>query len=241
MRIAVCDDELTMLKLVSTLVRSEFEKRGENVVVSSYPNAEQLVRDVAHKKYDAVLLDILMPGIDGFEAARNIRKSSPETRIVFITTEENLVYDSFDFQPFAFIPKTPPDAMRTRLSRTTEKLLEAHRASRKICIELPYNDKLYIKPEDLIYVNSEKNNIFYHLTNGEVIVVRDKINSAEKNLPTDLFVRIHNRIIVNMGHISGMEYDHSALTVTGGEVLSISRSCKSDFDNAYDLRMKNLV
>lgn len=241
MRIAVCDDELTMLKLVSTLVRIEFEKRGENVVVSSYPNAEQLVRDLTQKKYDAVLLDILMPGIDGFEAARSIRKSSPDTKIVFITTEENLVYDSFDFQPFAFIPKTPPDAMRSRLSRTTEKLLDDHRANRKICIELPYNDKLYIKPHDLIYVNSEKNNIFYHLTNGETIIVRAKIKSAEEILPPDLFARIHNRIIVNMEHIVSMEYDRSFLVVTGGEALSISRSYKSEFDGIFNNRMKNLV
>ena len=118
MRIAVCDDEVTMLKLISSLVRSEFENRNENVVVSSYLKAEQLIRDFTSKSFDAVLLDIRMPDMDGFEAARLLRENNPEVRIVFITTEVGLVYDSFDFQPFAFIPKTPPDTMKSRLSHT---------------------------------------------------------------------------------------------------------------------------
>lgn len=234
MRIAVCDDEITMLKLVSTLVRSEFEKRGEPVVVASYLKAEQLIKDFPQKNYDAVLLDIRMPDTDGFEAAKKIRESSPDAKIIFITTEEELVFDSFDFQPFAFIPKTPSDVMKARLSRTTENLLSALKSSRKICVELPYNDKMYIRPDELIYVNSEKNNLIYHLDSGETIIARAKIQEAEEMLPEDIFVRIHNRTIINMGHITELEYTHTSLTVTGNEELSISRTYKADFDAAYD-------
>ncbi len=239
MRLAVCDDEITMLKLVSTLVRSEFEKRGEPVVVSSYLKAEQLIKDFSKKNYDAVMLDIRMPDTDGFEAAKQIRQLSPDTKIIFITTEEELVYDSFDFQPFAFIPKTPADVMKTRLSHTTENLLSALKSSRKICVELPYNDKIYIKPDELVYVNSEKNNLIYHLSNGETIIARAKIQEAEEMLPEDIFVRIHNRTIINMGHITNLEYTHTSLTVTGGEELSVSRTYKTDFDDAYNNWLKN--
>ena len=234
MKIAVCDDEIAMLKIVSTLVRSQFEKHGENVTVSSYVKAFQLLQDVAQKKYDVVFLDIRMPEISGFDAAKEIRRLSPESKIIFITTEEDLVFDSFDFQPFAFIPKFPPDIMKARLSRTTENLLSALKSSRKICIELPYNDKIYIKPDDLIYVISEKNNLFYHLADGETIITRSKILDAEEILPSDLFIRIHNRIIVNMRHIVNLEYNRTSLTVTGGEELGISRTYKTAFDEAYD-------
>lgn len=234
MKIAVCDDEAAVLKLVSSLVHSEFEKHGEKVSVSSYLRAPQLLRDIYEKKYDVVFLDIRMPEISGFDAAKEIRQASNETKIVFITTEEDLVFDSFDFQPFAFIPKHPPDIMKARLSRTTENLLSALKSSRKICIELPYNDKIYIKPDDLIYVNSDKNNLIYHLADGDEIVTRSKIPEAEELLPSDLFVRIHNRIIVNMRHVIYLEYNHTALTVTGGVELGISRTYKSAFDEAYD-------
>jgi len=234
MKIAVCDDELAMLKLVSTYIRAEFEKHRIAVTVSSYINAVQLLKDVPVKEYDVVFLDIRMPSINGFEAAKEIRNSSPDTKIVFITTEEDLVYDSFDFQPFAFIPKHPPEAMKTRLSRTAENLLSAVKSNRKVCIYLPYNDKMYVRPNKLIYINSNKNNLYYHLTDCEDISIRAKMSEIEETLPTDLFVRIHNRIIVNMQHITNIESDRSMLTVTGGEDLGISRTYRTEFDEAYD-------
>ncbi len=239
MRIAVCDDEVTMLMLITTHTRNEFEKRGERVTVSSYLSAAKLLADIKEKQFDAVFLDIRMPDPDGFKAAKSIRGTAPETKIIFVTSEEALVFDSFDFQPFAFIPKTPGDVMLSRLSHTVENLISAVAAERKICIELPYNDKIYIKPDELLYVNSEKNNLFYHRLNGEEIITRSKIQNAAELLPTDSFVRIHNRIIVNLNHIKAVECSHSSLTVTNGDELGISRTYKAAFDEAYYRWLKN--
>ncbi|MBO5378345.1 MAG: response regulator transcription factor [Ruminiclostridium sp.] len=234
MRIAVCDDETAVLKLVSVFVRTEFENRREPVTVSSYTSAVRLISDLETKQFDAVFLDIRMPEMDGFRAAEELRKNAPEAKIIFITTEDDLVYDSFDFQPFAFIPKTPPELMKSRLSRTVDNLLAACNAVRKICIELPYNDKIYLRPDELIYVNSEKNNLIYHTKENGDIITRAKIQDAEEILPSEIFVRIHNRIIVNMSHITNLEYTHASLTVTGGEELGISRTRKTEFEAAYD-------
>ncbi len=234
MRIAVCDDETAVLKLISVFVRTEFENRREPVTVSSYTSAVKLISDFPSKQFDAVLLDIRMPEMDGFKAAEELRKSAPDVKIIFITTEDSLVYDSFDFQPFAFIPKTPPEVMKSRLSRTVDNLLAVCTSVRKICIELPYNDKIYIRPEDLIYVNSEKNNLIYHTKESGEIIARAKIQEAEELLPSELFVRIHNRIIVNMAHITELEYTHASLSVTGGETLGISRTRKHEFETVYN-------
>ncbi|MBR4111409.1 MAG: response regulator transcription factor [Ruminiclostridium sp.] len=234
MRIAVCDDETAVLKLVSVFIRTEFENRREPVTVSSYTSAVRLISDLETKQFDAVFLDIRMPEMDGFRAAEELRKNAPEAKIIFITTEDDLVYDSFDFQPFAFIPKTPPELMKSRLSRTVDNLLAACNAVRKICIELPYNDKIYLRPDELIYVNSEKNNLIYHTKENGDIITRAKIQDAEEILPSEIFVRIHNRIIVNMSHITNLEYTHASLTVTGGEELGISRTRKTEFEAAYD-------
>jgi len=234
MKIAVCDDETAVLKLVSVFIRTEFENRREPVTVSSYTSAVRLISDLETKQFDAVFLDIRMPEMDGFRAAEELRKNAPEAKIIFITTEDDLVYDSFDFQPFAFIPKTPPELMKSRLSRTVDNLLAACNAVRKICIELPYNDKIYLRPDELIYVNSEKNNLIYHTKENGDIITRAKIQDAEEILPSEIFVRIHNRIIVNMSHITNLEYTHASLTVTGGEELGISRTRKTEFEAAYD-------
>ncbi len=241
MRIAVCDDDPGMLTLMHRLTAGEFEKRHADFTVQAYPDAQKLLSDFAEKPFDVLFLDIKMPGIDGFEAARRVRGMTDETEIIFITTEQELVYDSFDFQPFAFIPKTPPELMKSRLSRTVGNLLAKYKVSRRICVELPYSEKIYIKPNDLIYVGSEKNNLIYHIRDGEDVLVRAKIQEAEEILPDDLFIRIHNRLIVNMAHIESIDYPQGVLTVTGGELLPISRPRKQSLSDAYDRYLRTLV
>jgi CheY-like chemotaxis protein len=51
------------------------------------PNALQLVRG---KKYDAVVLDFRMPGMDGAELCRRIRKLQPNVHGVFLTGFANI-------------------------------------------------------------------------------------------------------------------------------------------------------
>lgn len=63
-----------------------------------------------------------MPDIDGFEVAKRIRASLDTTQIVFVTTEDSLVYDSFDYQPFCFIPKTTPEILNVKLETVIKKL-----------------------------------------------------------------------------------------------------------------------
>lgn len=241
MRIAVCDDDQGMLTLMHRLVANEFEKRHADFTIKAYSCAKKLLEDFKEKPFDVLFLDIKMPGIDGFEAAREVRCMTDETEIIFITTEQELVYDSFDFQPFAFIPKTPPELMKNRLSRTVGNLLAKYKVSRRICINLPYNEKMYIKPNDIIYVGSEKNNLIYHIRDGEDILVREKIQDAEELLPADLFIRIHNRLIVNMAHIESIDYPQGVLTVTGGEILTISRPRKQSLSDAYDRYLRMLL
>jgi len=50
---------------------------------------------IGDSKPDIVLLDLVMPQLDGFELAKKIKRTSPKTRIIVITghpTEENLAH-----------------------------------------------------------------------------------------------------------------------------------------------------
>jgi two-component system KDP operon response regulator KdpE len=56
--------------------------------VSESPNGEQAVRAIAVRPFDAVLMDVNMPGIGGIEACRKIRENAPRCQILMLTVRD---------------------------------------------------------------------------------------------------------------------------------------------------------
>ncbi len=77
--ILVVDDERELCEVISEIL----EESGYKVTRAfDAPSALDLVK---HHSYDAVLTDIVMPGIDGIEVARQAAAKHPGLRIMFIT------------------------------------------------------------------------------------------------------------------------------------------------------------
>lgn len=80
--ILLADDESAMLERVRRLLQSEFR------IVGAAPDGEALLAAAERLKPDVILADISMPILNGFEAARRLKSSSPEARIIFLTVHE---------------------------------------------------------------------------------------------------------------------------------------------------------
>ena len=87
-RILVVDDFAPWRKFVSSMLvlKPEFE------VVGDASDGGKAVEKAVELKPDLVLLDINMPVLNGIEAARQIRKLVPESKIIFLSQES-----SFEF------------------------------------------------------------------------------------------------------------------------------------------------
>ena len=81
------DDETDIL----TLIRYNLEKEGFSVVTAE--SGGDALKRAEEEKFDLVLLDIMMPGIDGYDVCRHLRKSGPnvETPIMFLTARSGEV------------------------------------------------------------------------------------------------------------------------------------------------------
>ena len=78
-KILIVDDEPDFLEVMSTrLEANDYE-------VTTVANGEEALDHIKNNKPDAVLLDILMPGIDGLEALRRIRKMDESLPVYIIT------------------------------------------------------------------------------------------------------------------------------------------------------------
>ena len=85
-RLIIVDDSDLMRQVIESVLDSQYE------VVGSVADGETAVTAAARLTPELVLLDISMPGIDGFEAARQIKRASPVTLIIFVSDHRGRSY-----------------------------------------------------------------------------------------------------------------------------------------------------
>ena len=87
-RVMIADDHPILRKGTRGLLEDE----PDIEVVDEAGDAPETLKKVRIHQPDVLLLDIVMPGLDGLEAAQKVRESSPRTRIVIHT-----LYDTQDY------------------------------------------------------------------------------------------------------------------------------------------------
>jgi len=83
LRILLADDSEQSLRAVSRLLAVDFD------VVGSVLDGERAIEATLRLQPDVLVLDILMPVMDGLEAARCLKKVGAPTKIVFLTGLED--------------------------------------------------------------------------------------------------------------------------------------------------------
>ena len=81
-RILFVDDEPDL----TSLFKKALESAGFSVNV--FNNSADALKDFKSHFYDLVMLDIIMPKVDGFDLYQELRKVDPDVKICFLTASE---------------------------------------------------------------------------------------------------------------------------------------------------------
>jgi DNA-binding NtrC family response regulator len=78
-KILLVDDEKDFLDVMSERI----ESRG--LAVTTADSAAKALEQVAAEAYDAIILDLMMPGMDGLETLKAIKEKNPDLQIILLT------------------------------------------------------------------------------------------------------------------------------------------------------------
>ena len=78
-KVLIVDDEKDFLDIMA----ERMEARG--MEVSTATSAEDALQMVQKESYDAVIMDLMMPEMDGFKALKLFKKTRPEVQIILLT------------------------------------------------------------------------------------------------------------------------------------------------------------
>jgi DNA-binding NarL/FixJ family response regulator len=88
--------------------RSTLGERADLQVICEVADGLEAVQKAEELKPDLILLDIGLPTLNGIEAARQIRKLAPESKIIFLTRESSadVVQEAFGLGAWGYVVKT---------------------------------------------------------------------------------------------------------------------------------------
>ena len=95
-RIAFCDDDAALLHQMQDFLEQYRTLRGVQLELAPYTKPMELLADIeAGVRFDVLFLDVLMPGINGINAAREIRRYDTAVQIIFVTSSSEFAVQSY--------------------------------------------------------------------------------------------------------------------------------------------------
>lgn len=104
--IAICDDSKQERQILAALFKRYQELHATPLQIHIFQNGFSLLDAIDQgKRFDITILDILMPGENGIEIARNIRASGTDTEIIFLTSSPEYAVDSYEVKAQNYLLK----------------------------------------------------------------------------------------------------------------------------------------
>ena len=227
MRIIICDDDPVFLNEMSGRIRTYFEKQDRDVTVKTVSDGKELLRMLENHPADAVFLDIDMPGINGFETAGAVKKQHPDCILVFCSYHNELVYDSFEYEPFWFLCKSNAEE---KTGMVLDKIVLKLIAGRREYTVRTKDRIIRVRYSDLLYAEVENHKVRLHLQD-DAVEFRGRLADTAGELEQHGFVRINSGCVVNLEWISRIQ--NSDLFLKNGKILAVSRGCKKQVKDAF--------
>ena len=219
MYLAVCDDQDKELEALAALLDTWQRERKTPLRWRSFRSAGQLLEAARRERFTLYLLDVIMPGMDGMEAAQEIRSFDAAADIVFLTSSPGFAYESYSVRALEYLlkPITPRllfpllDRLTLREQRPQEGLTLK---TGSMLVRVPFSQ--------LAYVEVNGKHLYFNLTDGQVREVAAPMREYEGQLlQRPEFMRIHRSYIVNMMQIE--ELSSTGVHTFSGKDLPVSR------------------
>ena len=223
LHVLVVDDEAPALEELAYLLR--LDPRVLEVTTAS--SGTEALRALEHGTFDAVFLDIRMPGLDGLDVGRIIARFAHPPDIVFVTAFEDFALDAFELQATDYVLKpVRAERLAEAVRRVAERRLPTGGApdppDETITVELG-GLVVYVNRSDVLWVEAQGDYARLH-TADRTHLIRVSLTELAERWREAGFMRIHRSHLVSLRHVEQVRLDGGRWTVqVGGQVLTVSR------------------
>lgn len=237
--VILCDDNEILLTRYQTKLSNLAKAYQEEVRFLIFTSGESLLFQLSEhpNEADIIFLDILMNRLNGIETAKKLRSMGCISEIIFLTSSEEFVFDSFDVSPLHYILKGSPtedqkldEIFAVAIALTKEKetdvfLLESSGQKKKI----PLHKISYFEIRGRIMT--------IHF-GTESLDFYAGMDAVAESLQKKRFVRCHKSYLVNLKYIDTIQ--KNGIVLVNGVEIPLGSSYARDVKLAFSKNLSAL-
>jgi DNA-binding LytR/AlgR family response regulator len=194
--VLVVDDEAPALADLARLLRS-LPTVGDVYTAAS---GEEALRALSERSVDAVFLDVRMPGIDGLELARVLRRFETPPPVVFVSAYETGAVGAFELKALDYLMK--PVSSR-RLAEAVDRVRDARGAAAggrsDDVVPLPtLRGGTRLVPRDSILFLQADGDYVRVICESERFLMRGRVSDLARRWRDYGFVQVHRGYVANL-------------------------------------------
>lgn len=217
LHIVLCDDDAAFTADLAQRIEvlPAFSPRSMRVRCLTDPAA--LLAD--EEPCDLLLLDIDLGQYNGIEVARTLRRTRPDTVLIFVTNYKEYAPEGYEVNAFRYLAKGELDG---KLEAYFEDALAVCCARRQTVELVCGGEPVAVPLPALMYIESRGRDRHLHLQGGprSHLVTHTTLTQLEELLRDQGFLRLHKSYLVNMAYLDTLQSTGARLT--DGTALPVS-------------------
>ena len=163
-----------------------------------YNNAMAFLSKYA-AEYDIIFMDIMMPMMNGMDAARALREKDDKVMVIFVTNMQQYAIQGYEVGAFDFIlkPVHYPE-FKLKFTRAISKLMPQKKAA-NVLIKSE-SGMVRLTPDQILYVEVQQHHCIFHTKQGDFRQYQT-MKSVETQLESYGFARCNNYLLINLAYV----------------------------------------
>jgi len=221
-QVAVCDDDINDGQHTLALVKQILFDRSIEASFSLFVSPRDLLEDIKKnsRKFDLLLLDILMGKTDGIQLAQTLRDEGSRAVLIYTTSSRDYALDGYKVQASDYLLKPiEKDTLEASIGRVLKR-------NDNLLVEVDGTLKS-IPISDIRYAEASANYVALWTSNNEETArLRATLSETLKKLGEERFARCHKGYLVNLGHIR--EVRATQILLHDGSMIPLGRQYRAE-------------
>ena len=221
MKVLIIDDDLVFGKKLGNLINEKFGNEKNDIVIKINVSSIDL-----KQKFDYYFIDIMLEGENGINCGKMIIDKNYFAKIIYMSSEESLVYDTFASKVYFFIRK---ENLKHDLERLWIKINQDNVKNTDYIEIISDRKRQMILKKEIIYIESNRNKCQIYMIKEQCEVYRT-LKSFLNELDSNQYFRLNSYTIINLEYVKSVS--GKEVVLINGESFVLKRNY-NDFIDAY--------